>query len=622
MKFIFKILLLSFSITSFAQQTVKLLDQETTYYLDQSNFLIFEDTNNSKSFEQIRGENFTTLNSLLFFDNPNSTYWVKVSFKNTSGQPGSWVFEGYNFRIDTALTFICDETICLTDTFGAAKKFEVRNFKHKNQILIIPFEIASEKTVFLKFKNYFPTGTTLVIRHTNAFSDHSYSEYFLLGCFYGFIALIAFYNLLLYFSTRAKAFLYYFLYVITTGTFFLSQDGLGFQFLWPRLPYVNQIGNMVSFCIMTLFLLLYSRSFLNYRFYYPKAYVLINYYVAFRLVVLIICIVWFPELHYLYIDFLPFIFVYITAFSIYQKGYSGSIFFISGFSILLLVFAIHAIRIAGLIAPDPILFYFPNIGILLEMIVLGVGLAVKIGDLKDQERMSEKLEMMVKDRTEELDNYLYKTSHDINGPLKTIIGLSDLGRIDTEHSARYFELIHQTGAKLDRVLHSLGEITHLNKAMLHEEEIKLDTLFLELRAHVKMQSEKNTLLHHGQDKIILKSDHQMLWMAFKNLVDFSVRRNSNQDPRKIEFISSANEFQVLIEMREDSFPIDPKDASSIFSIFKKLDFDQTTGLELYSAQKAILRIGGSIELKSDFYSNAFYITLPVRLSNLKNSSKQ
>ena len=85
--------------------------------------------------------------------------------------------------------------------------------------------VASSKTTFLSR-----------LRAEQPLAVHFQTEYGLLGAFYGVLLIMVVYNLCLYLFIGEQTYLRYVVYVLSCSLVFLSEDGLGFQYLWPQPP--------------------------------------------------------------------------------------------------------------------------------------------------------------------------------------------------------------------------------------------------------------------------------------------------------------------------------------------------------------------------------------------------
>ncbi|MCK5699949.1 MAG: tetratricopeptide repeat-containing sensor histidine kinase, partial [Cyclobacteriaceae bacterium] len=155
------------------------------------------------------------------------------------------------------------------------------------------------------------------------------------------------------------------------------------------------------------------------------------------------------------------------------------------------------------------------------------------------DRSYHELEKAVKD----LDQFIYKTSHDLRGPIATMQGIINLGVIDAgdEKSREYFNTLHKVSSNLNNVLSRLIEVheTYQTKPILHKLDptkeiiettnsvsqfsIERDiTIVTDLQANGKWNSDKvlfnlvienmlrNAILYKdkGDSMIKIKTEHQ------------------------------------------------------------------------------------------------------------------
>ena len=71
------------------------------------------------------------------------------------------------------------------------------------------------------------------------------------------------YNLILFFFLKERTYLYYVLYVLSGALLFLSEDGLGFQYLWPGWPGLNHFIGAAAPVLLLLTFATYASGFLD-----------------------------------------------------------------------------------------------------------------------------------------------------------------------------------------------------------------------------------------------------------------------------------------------------------------------------------------------------------------------
>src|SRR5260370_37132255 len=75
----------------------------------------------------------------------------------------------------------------------------------------------------------------------------------------------------------------------------------------------------------------------------------------------------------------------------------------------------------------------------------------------------EQANMEIKMVSLELDNFIYKSSHDIKGPLARLLGICHVAMLDVqdEKSRRYFEMLNQTSQLLNDIFNKLQTVSDI-----------------------------------------------------------------------------------------------------------------------------------------------------------------
>ena len=83
---------------------------------------------------------------------------------------------------------------------------------------------------------------------------------------------------------------------------------------------------------------------------------------------------------------------------------------------------------------------------------------------------------------EELDNFIYKTSHDIRGPLASLKGMVNLAIMDVkdDKALGYLEKLDLTAEKLNMVLTRLLIVNRINHAELKPETVHFEPIIQEI----------------------------------------------------------------------------------------------------------------------------------------------
>lgn len=423
--------------------------------LDSSYLTTLEDPEGKLTIEDILSipsEKFHKISDKQFeVTEPQNTYWLKFEINANTNYTSTLILESFDFQIDKfeCYTQLPDKSIKSIKS-GLNVNFSQRTFNHKNFEFIIPDAGAYQQTIYIKLKANHTFQLSLVLRSFERFTNYALNEYFLLGIFYGMLLLIAVYNLFLFVTVGEKAYLYYVLYVVSIGLYAMTQDGTGFQYLWPGLPVINKFAIPVFLYALVISLLFYTQAFLPVKQKMPLLYKATFVFILIRTAYLILALTIVPTLQYQFlIDLVPFALAYISALTVYQKGFKPARFFIVGFSALFITFLINALMFAGLLSPNIFTVYALNIGVVIEMFMLSAALAERVRIFREdkiaQKLENEQLEHLVQERTAELE----AANEKLKGQASEIASMNQLLQEDNTRLKKDVQQIAQ-----DRIMQS------------------------------------------------------------------------------------------------------------------------------------------------------------------------
>ncbi|MFN6944601.1 MAG: sensor histidine kinase [Cytophagaceae bacterium] len=634
--------------SAYAQETLYLYDGDDEHFVKLDFGTYLEDADKSLTIEDVSSQEFATKFKTIkniYPENYNtsSAYWIKFVIDDRSHHQQNWLLESFHFKINRIDLFFKNAKGQYEQrTAGDLLSFSEREIQHKNFEFLLPKISSGPQVYYLRFEHAHATRLILCIRTYNRFASYALSEYFFLGIFYGIILIIAFYNLFLFFTIKDKAYLFYVLYIISVGLLSLCQDGLGFQYLWPKSPGINNSMPSIALLMMVVGLLLYTKYFLTASIRLPLINEIINTFIIFRIATFILAITIFPELKdVLFIDLIPFGIAYTTAILAYFKGYKPARFFILGFSVLFIAFLINGLRLMRILPPMILTSYAINIGALIEIILFSLALGERIKSIRRSEafnkKLNQELEIKVKERTDaiaiqnsiiqskinELDSFLYKASHDIKGPLKSIIGLAAVGLKDKpENSAEYFQHIHKSAKKLDNIVLDLLMITKINRSRVQYKEIDFKAITEDVLENLSILTDFGNVSYtiRVDQKTPFFSEKTILTSIFQNIIENAIKYRDIQAKRSyLDILIDSNEEEAVIEFRDNGIGIAKENQEKVFEMFYKISefSSHSTGLGLYIVKISVEKLEGTIQMESEEgQGTTFIIRIPNRKAPL------
>lgn len=245
------------------------------------------------------------------------------------------------------------------------------------------------------------------------------------------------------------------------------------------------------------------------------------------------------------------------------------------------------------------------------------------------------LEEKVKERTKELkdtnaallksntdlDNFIYKTSHDIRGPLATLQGMCNIALMDIEEpkSVDYFEKIGRTADRLNEILSKLLVINQINNSLITSNPIDVKRLIKDILIEYQQSPGANKIRVDNQVERMdnFKSDEVLLKIILNNLISnaYKFYNSSNRVDSWIRIdASQCNNGHVEFNVIDNGIGIDETAAGKIFEIFSKAsEVSDSAGLGLYLVKLAVEKLDGTIaHSKTKEGYTQFKVELPHR----------
>lgn len=340
---------------------------------------------------------------------PDTALWLLLEVDNASAHE-QWVVEFWDVNIGQIERYDLHQNHWrLERQTGNSAVFATRTYGHKNFVFDLNFKGQDRTKVLFRISSASKHEISPVIRQTQKFVSYAVEEYVWLGIFYGTLLLVMVYNLLFYFAVRSKAYIIHIGYVLCVALLALSQDGLGFQFIWPLHPHWNHIIESLALVGVAVMALLFTYSFFNMRGKHDAAskviYITITAYIL-RCIVMVV-LDGFP-LHVKPIDIVPFMIAFVVGLYYYRmKGFVTGRYFIMAYTMLLTGLTVSLLEKAGHLPSNTYTFYAMNFAIVLEVILLSFALVHKVRKTsaeneENQAKLLEELE--IKNRLKEQHN--------------------------------------------------------------------------------------------------------------------------------------------------------------------------------------------------------------------------
>ncbi len=225
------------------------------------------------------------------------------------------------------------------------------------------------------------------------------------------------------------------------------------------------------------------------------------------------------------------------------------------------------------------------------------GLLVTYFDITDRKSTEDKLQLAER----ELNTFIYKSSHDLKGPLSSILGLLNLLEKEPETMNNpCVKMIRQSAGKADRMLNEMLNVVRIKREKIYPETIdfrsdisevvqslRTSDAFYDVRRDIVIESKKE-----------LRTDKKLLQLVMHNLMDNAIKY---RDPEKKDAFVAVfiRDYMhgVRIEIEDNGCGFKDSTKGNIFNMFNRGSYNADgNGLGLYVVKNAVDRLGGYIEL--------------------------
>jgi signal transduction histidine kinase len=644
-------------IASFGQNPYALNDTSVVHRLD-GHVYVFIDSSDHLSVDEVSSPDFQNRffrKGDLTFGYLKSTIWLKVNTQARSFHT-QWYLEipaPFLEYVDFYQKGLQGEW--LHSMAGYYRKQSDRAVSHTAHVLPLIFNAEGKSCVYIRIGGLSPKTFPLLIIEKEKFYQKTRFEDIGYGIFFGILFVMFFYNLFIYVSLKHINYLLYICTIMCTFMIFAAASGYGGKFLWPENPEMNFYGGRMSLGITAIVLSIFTIRFME-----VKRYSVVMYYILLALIPLgiianILVITKTMSSAGNNLISLSTIIYLTTGIVCRIKGNKTANFFIAAWAFYLVGGLLLTLRNSGVFDFNFWTTHFVEVGAALETIIIAFALGeryrrykkekedAQLQALKLQQEANEKLEQKVAERTEqlskafeeltqtldtntrqtriiedknaELDAFFYRISHDLRGPIRSLLALSDLAKKDNvdNNAIVYMERQHQQVERLNTIINGLINLTKLNDVNLKREKIDVDKMVSGCIASFTSEGNFSRLSFIKEIDAGLEfySEWTLLNAIVQNLIENAIKYAGDQSPF-VKIKVEGRDENIVIEVSDNGDGISPEHQAHIFEMFyRATESGKGTGLGLYILKRSVERLKGTVEIKSEVgQGSVFTVMLP------------
>jgi PAS domain S-box-containing protein len=218
----------------------------------------------------------------------------------------------------------------------------------------------------------------------------------------------------------------------------------------------------------------------------------------------------------------------------------------------------------------------------------------------------------------ELDSFVYRASHDLRAPLRSILGLVNIinNQANEDDKVNYLRLIEKSAIKLDNFISDLINFSRNSRASVDIEVVDFSTIILECKETLRFMesADKVEFISKVKEGGTFYSDPKRIAIFMNNFLSNTIKYQ-NPNNKKKSFVNIqviTTKANAVITIQDNGVGIKKEYQSKIFNMFFRASENSFgSGLGLYIARQAVERLGGIIKVDSKLgIGTTFVITLP------------
>ncbi len=242
-----------------------------------------------------------------------------------------------------------------------------------------------------------------------------------------------------------------------------------------------------------------------------------------------------------------------------------------------------------------------------------VGVAVFSQDITDRKKAEDELRRI----NFELDSFVYRSSHDLRAPLRSLLGLVSLVRIeqDSQQRSLYLDLIEKSVNKLDTFITDMTNFSRNSRQELNVQLVNFDSIIKDCAENLQYMTHANrvSLQTNISVQAPFYSDVVRIGTVLQNLLSNSVKyQRLHIDDAYVQIDIQADEQRAVITFADNGKGIDPAYLDRIFDMFFRASADSYgSGLGLYIVKQVVEKLQGEIKVNSRLGEGTWFtVTLP------------
>lgn len=225
---------------------------------------------------------------------------------------------------------------------------------------------------------------------------------------------------------------------------------------------------------------------------------------------------------------------------------------------------------------------------------------------------------------DELGKFAYSVTHDMRGPLLSVIGALEIAKtIDNLDELReVLGMMDSAVKKLDEFIKNMHEYYNLKRNLIISEPIDFNKVVKDIAAFFQIggRIDRVRFSYKVLQNEVFLSDEIAIKIVLNNLLSNAFKyQRKNADDKYVDVHIEVCDNNAIIFVKDNGIGIDENHIDKIFEMFYRATSEETgSGFGLYNAKDALNKLNGNIEVSSKINEGTtFKVTIPGKENGTK-----
>lgn len=380
-------------------------------------------------------------------------HWIHTAFITQTLAETHWILEIANSQLDALHVFIYRNGEPLQEWYtGDQLPFRQRALPNRHFLFPLTLQAHQRYDLYLWVQNSEALEVPLLLAPNTRYVEYSSQRSIIDGVFYGILLIIVAYSFMLYLVLLDRTYLYYVAYVLSMLLFFLWQQGVLYQHVFPTRPHLQHLAPVFISLLIFLSIAMFFRQLLELPVRVPRIWFCYKVLLILHALYCLLILVLDYQLIIMLMVINTVISTILAASSIVKLAYGGSRsaqIVLAGWALLLFCLLFFTAAKTGIIYSDFMADYGLRLGISVEILIFSFALAFRIEQERNEKEQA--LEQANRERNERIRAQELALQNEKEARLAKEAAL----QAEMQQTERLQQLVNERTADLENTLQHL-----------------------------------------------------------------------------------------------------------------------------------------------------------------------